>query len=284
MIEVYEALISESYLDPDHDRTWNEAAAIAILNYQSDWQMEITMTVTPDLAKHIMRDHPETRSQWLKDAKGCEFWNHSPSAQETVEWSGGCTDGKGSGTGTQIFRSVRNGEPRTSSYFGSIDAGKANGTGTYLSWDGFFYKGDFKDDQAQGQGTMRHVNGTLIIGTFVNSLANGQAEVFWPWGEHYKGTMVDGLMNGQGTFTFADGKTYSGDVVNDYFTGQGKMTWPDGDVYDGAWLNDRPHGQGAAVINGNPYEGTWENGCFKGIADKPVWIFASNEECASSGD
>lgn len=278
------SLISESYLPEGHDQGWNDAAIKALKQYEKDWQMPVTGVLTQDLAKHIRRDHPDTQSGWIQDANGCAFWNQSPNAQETVTWTGTCTDGKGSGRGIQIFHSIRNGTERVSSYFGQMQSGKANGQGRYHGRDGFTYEGEFFEDAAHGQGRMRLENGAVIVGTFKNNLAHGEGEMFWPWGEHYKGMFVDGQMHGQGTLTFDDGKVYTGTLVAGFFKGQGKLTYPNGDGYEGKWAGDRPHGQGIGIVNGERFEGVWKNSCLPLEGGYHTWINASKQQCEAQDD
>ena len=50
----------------------------------------------------------------LANQPGCWLWNPNPQPDETVTWSGGCTGGKRSGKGEEVWRFREDGEWKTS--------------------------------------------------------------------------------------------------------------------------------------------------------------------------
>ena len=63
------------------------------------------MTATAALAE-------EGRWQQLENNPSCSVWNDNPQSNITVTWSGACVDGKAQGRGTQVWRSLNEGEWR----------------------------------------------------------------------------------------------------------------------------------------------------------------------------
>jgi hypothetical protein len=122
---------------------------------------------------------------WSTDANtGCKIWNMAPQPNETVTWTGSCSDGMAQGTGVlQWFESGRLGDR----FEGSIRDGKPTGHGVVASADGTRYDGDF------GDGTM-----------------NGHGELTLPNGDHYDGEWRNGRPNGVGRFVSAINGTYDG--------------------------------------------------------------------------
>jgi hypothetical protein len=118
--------------------------------------------------------------EWLTDANsGCQVWDPNPQLEESVTWSGGCTnghadgagtaqwfkagvrietnegtwrDGRQSGKGAQIWPSGR--------FDGEIVDGLPNGAGV-LALQKLRYEGQFRDGRPNGIGTLTMGNETL---------------------------------------------------------------------------------------------------------------------------
>jgi hypothetical protein len=72
-----------------------------------------------------------------------------PRPDATANWSGGCTGGRASGTGTLILRS---GEKETQRYVGAMRGDTPNGQGVYTYAEGTRYEGEVRNGDANGRG------------------------------------------------------------------------------------------------------------------------------------
>ena len=95
---------------------------------------------------------------WTRSDEGCLVWNPKPGPDETVSWTGGCTGGYASGTGTRQWRS--NGKPG-SRYTGTMVDGKEEGTGTLTYANGDHYDGEWRDGKPNGQGVFTTSSKTI---------------------------------------------------------------------------------------------------------------------------
>jgi len=129
--------------------------------------------------------------EWLADAKsGCQVWDPNPQLDETVTWSGACTNGHADGFGTaQWFKgSVRietnQGQWRdgrqsgkgaqiwpTGRFDGEIADGLPNGEGI-LTLQKLRYEGQFRDGRPNGIGTLTVGNDT-VQGTWKDGCLQG---------------------------------------------------------------------------------------------------------------
>ena len=161
-------------------------------------------------------------SGWMADARrGCKVWNPQPEPGETVEWSGGCTDGLASGPG--VTRWLENGlvTERTE---GTRVAGHLQGPGVTELPNGDRFEGAFKDDRKDGRGSYVAADGMSYVGEFRNDQFEGFGVLTDTKGNRYEGAWKAGRRNGQGT-----------------------LTAPDGTSISGLWVNDEPVGGGSAI-------------------------------------
>jgi hypothetical protein len=104
---------------------------------------------------------------WLADAKGCQIWNERPKPNQSVTWSGACQNRIAQGRG--VVQWFENDHP-ADRYEGELVAGKLDGSGAYISADGFRYDGAWRDGKANGTGELTTksgtFNGTWIDGCF----------------------------------------------------------------------------------------------------------------------
>ena len=122
-------------------------------------------------------------------------------------------------------------------------ADQQTGTGVF-EWDSSTYYGDVTDGIANGAGYIVWDNGERYVGDWVWNDMTGYGTYIWPDGECYTGSYQDDLFHGAGTFSWADGESYTGAYVRDQRTGTGTYTWPDGSCYTGEFANDQPTGRG----------------------------------------
>jgi hypothetical protein len=74
----------------------------------------------------------------------CKIWNPEPQPNESVTWSGSCTDGFASGKG--VLRWTENGKPDLE-FDGEYANGRRNGPGVIITPDGHRVPGVWADDQ-----------------------------------------------------------------------------------------------------------------------------------------
>ena len=87
----------------------------------------------------------------LANQPGCWRWNPHPQPEETVTWSGGCTDGKASGKGEEVWRFRKDGEWKTSGGRGELRGGKTfvgHWIGRYTN--GEVWEGPYRNDKRHG--------------------------------------------------------------------------------------------------------------------------------------
>lgn len=74
----------------------------------------------------------------------CKIWNPTPQPNESVTWSGACTNGFASGKG--ILRWTEDGKP-DAEFDGEYANGKRNGFGVIITPDGKRTGGDWANDE-----------------------------------------------------------------------------------------------------------------------------------------
>ena len=120
-------------------------------------------------------------AKWFATDKiNCFVWNPQPQPQETVTWSGECSNGKVNGVGI-------------------------------LSWsNGDKYIGEYQDGNMHGQGTYAWENKDQYTGEWQNNNFHGKGTFTYGDGDKYVGKYKDGKFHGQGTYTFANGEVIEG--------------------------------------------------------------------------
>lgn len=97
----------------------------------------------------------------------CYFWNSYPSKNAAwATWTGGCSDGYLSGTGTLTFSDGR-------SWTGEYRDGSRNGHGSHVAPNGYRYDGEYRDNVANGHGIVTWANGNHFEGEFINDKPTG---------------------------------------------------------------------------------------------------------------
>lgn len=188
IIEAEIALAEGGYAPGPANGVMGEQSTRALRLYQSDWRLPETGVLTPELHARLTREHPQTRPQWFPVAgSNCEVWNDAPQPQESATWTGGCADGRISGEGVLVWRSVHAGQVREQRHEGRFANGQEEGYGVTYYVDGGRYEGSFEDGDREGQGTR-----------------------YLPDGSRYEGGWRDNLPHGAGTLTMADGRVFSG--------------------------------------------------------------------------
>lgn len=203
--------------------------------------------------------------EWIADSKnGCQVWNPNPKAGESIEWSGGCKNGKPSGKG--ILKWYKDGKA-DSVLEGEFVNGDLNGQGKSTSTNGGSYEGNFKEGQPHGQGKMIFTGGNdYYEGGFKDGKRNGKGKYVAADGSGYEGYWIDGLKEGKGKYSFADGSSYEGNWKKNLKDGKGKFINAEGGSYEGDWKNDLKDGKGKEHNNdGSGYAGDWKDNKADGI-------------------
>lgn len=103
-----------------------------------------------------------------------------------------------------IFYQKENGEI----YFGDMEDGKRQGTGTIIHSNDDSYIGDFQNGLADGVGVYESADESITIGQFANGAPNGATTYISPEGDAYQGVFVDGVPDGLVLLTKEDGSQF----------------------------------------------------------------------------
>jgi len=108
----------------------------------------------------------ESQANWIADPRtGCVVWDPSPTAGETVSWSGPCVGGKAQGKG--VLQWYVNGQAHDR-VEGEYRGGIKNGYATVAFASGLRFQGTFKDGKAHGEGTRTGADGVVYSGQWTN--------------------------------------------------------------------------------------------------------------------
>lgn len=129
---------------------------------------------------------------WLADAKsGCQVWDPNPQLDETVAWSGACSNGRADGIGTvQWFK----GGARIETNEGQWRDGRQSGKGAQI-WPSGRFDGDIVDGLPNGRGVLT-LSKLRYEGQFRDGRPNGVGALTVD-GETIQGTWKDGCLQGQ---------------------------------------------------------------------------------------
>ena len=107
------------------------------------------------------QERGEGEGCWMELANqpGCWKWNPYPQPDETVTWSGGCTDGRPSGKGEEVWRFREDGEWKTSGGEGEIRDGKRHGHWIERLSSGNVWEGPYVDGKSHGLWVRRGSDG-----------------------------------------------------------------------------------------------------------------------------
>ena len=121
---------------------------------------------------------------WITDGNGCKIANPSPKPDETVMWSGVCSDGFAQGPGVVQW----------------FEAGKPGAT----------YKGALARGAPSGQGKLTMPDGATYEGGWLDGKQDGSGKYSAPGGARYEGEWKDGAPNGRGIMYGASGEVLDG--------------------------------------------------------------------------
>ncbi len=164
----------------------------------------------------------EGRWQQVENTANCAVWSSSPSANDTVTWSGDCENGKADGYGKEVWRYLADGEWKEDSYTGTMRHGKRTGRGVLVGADGGRYEGDYRDGKEHGRGVYVGANGNRYEGGWKDGKTHGRGVYGWANGDRYEGDFKDGKKHGRGVYLFVDGNSCRGDFREGRLWGRGE--------------------------------------------------------------
>ncbi|MCY4451206.1 MAG: peptidoglycan-binding protein [Immundisolibacterales bacterium] len=187
----------------------------------------------------------------------CQVHNPHPRRGELITWSGGCVDGRTSGSGRLVWR----GDYGEHVYEGGYREGKRNGLGTYTWADGDRYEGEYRDGKEDGHGIWTAAGGDRYEGEWRAGFQNGRGTYSWVNGDRYEGQWRAGRPHGHGIWTGAGGDRYEGEMGDGTRHGYGTYNWAGGDRYEGEFRDGAEHGRGTWTgAEGGHYAGEWRDG------------------------
>ena len=125
----------------------------------------------------------------LANQAGCYVWNDNLQKDETVTWTGECSDGLAQGNG--VLTSVYGEDQGEATDTGLLRSGKRHGHWVKREADGAVYEGPFVNGKRHGHWALRYADGAV-----------------------YEGPAVEGRLHGRWTIRDADGNVSEVTYVN----------------------------------------------------------------------
>ena len=195
---------------------------------------------------------PEGSPCWteLAHQPGCFVWNESRRPPETATWTGACSSGFASGTGTLTWewppdnRQEHEGEMRLGRHHGHWNMrferdntgegpyrfGKRHGDWLWKYPDGQVESGPYVDDKQHGHWVIEPADGGRREGPYVDGKEHGHWVQRFADGNVGEGPYADGERNGHWIWTYPDGQVESGPYVDGEQHGRWRVSFPDGVV------------------------------------------------------
>jgi len=169
------------------------------------------------------------------NSPGCFLWHYlwNPLDEDAVTWTGDCSDGLASGSGTMEVRrrGFGSGVGSASLLTGQLQNGKMQVLWTTLFVDGtFFGEGLLVDGEAQGHWKEAMFDDGVGEGPYVDDERNGRWTLRFSDGSVWEGPYVGDRKNGQWTERDADGWEDIGPYVDGKRNGRWTLRHADGDV------------------------------------------------------
>jgi len=155
-------------------KTWRNAAAATL----------------PSLV--LLTAAPAHAGAWVADGKsGCQVWNPNPQLEESVTWSGPCSNGRAEGRG--VVQWSKGGAPLETDK-GEWHDGRQVGKGTQ-SWSGGRYDGELANGEPNGHGILT-LQKVRYEGDFHDGKPNGVGTLT-AGSQSVHGTWKDGCLQGE---------------------------------------------------------------------------------------
>lgn len=118
------------------------------------------------VASQAVAQREAPKPDWITTTnQPCKVWNPEPQPDESVTWSGDCTDGFATGKG--VLRWTEDGKPDVV-FDGEYRNGKRNGHGVLTTPDGEIFDGEYRNDKRNGHGVLTTPDGEKHEGVWVN--------------------------------------------------------------------------------------------------------------------
>ena len=146
----------------------------------------------------------------LANQAGCYVWNGNLQKDETVTWTGECSDGLAHNKGTLVWASDGKKQVLT----GPLQGGKWHGDVVIYQADGTVLEGPYVDNKPHGHWTVRRADGTVEEGPAIDGGRYGRWVERRADGTVEEGLYVDGKRRGRWTVRWADGTVEEGPIVD----------------------------------------------------------------------
>ena len=182
---------------------------------------------------------PEGAECWKEVANqpGCFVWDDGYLSDQSVNWSGQCTDGVVSGPGTAFWSVSGIGEFDGFDGTGSYKGGKRHGHWVWRFANGAFEEGRYVDGKPHGHWVTRWADGGVGEGPFVDGKKHGHWVARRADGTVKEGRYVDGKQHGHWVHRFANGTVEEGRYVDGKRHGRWVTRWVDGTCTVDVWNN-----------------------------------------------
>ena len=222
----------------------------------------------------------EVGGYWIETANhaGCYLRDLHPRRQETVTWSGSCTDGKASGTGEKVRRSRDKESGWCIVENGVLVGGMKQGHWVERYAEGQVEEGPYVDGRRQGHWVVHCADGTVAEGPMDGKRQGHWVERFAD-GTVAEGPYVDDERNGAWIVCDADGQVDEGPFADGKRTGHWVQSFATGTVAEGLYVDGKRNGHWvwrysdgtvtSTNMTGRPASGdtSTEGGMVAGIAE-----------------
>lgn len=193
-LAVQRALVDQGYDPGIVDGFYGPATASAITQLQSDWGVEQTGEITPEVV--ALLTEPTVATLKLERPEGepdCAIISPTARPQEAATWTGACARGRPEGPGVLTWTYVRQGETKTETLEGVMAEGRVTGEAVFVAADGARYEGGWLDGKPHGTGKLTSAGGDTYEGGWKDGKPDGQGKWVSVYGESFEGAWVDGL-------------------------------------------------------------------------------------------
>ena len=187
---------------------------------------------------------PKGSECWMELANqpGCYIWNPNLQPDESVVWTGECSEGLAQGTGT--FKWVWDGGKESHESTGPLAAGKPHGRWVVRFSDGTVSEGPFVEGKLHGRWVVRSADETVEEGPYVEGKRHGHWVFRFSDGTVEEGPYVEDKRHGRWVSRFADGTVYEeGPYVEGKRHGRWVVHIAEGFVYEGPYVEGKRHGR-----------------------------------------
>lgn len=185
---------------------------------------------------------PEGSPCWteLANQPGCVVWNESRRPPETATWTGACSSGFASGTGTLTWEWPPDNRQE---HEGEMRLGRQHGHWNMRFEHGNTGEGPYRFGKRHGDWLWKYPDGQVESGPYVDDKQHGHWVIEPADGGRREGPYVDGKEHGHWVQRFAKGNVGEGPYADGERNGHWIWTYPDGQVESGPYLDGEQHGR-----------------------------------------